>query len=288
MKQYTCIVNPIAGKGGYRKYLPTLLSLFTRNHCQYQVFFTKYSGHGRTISEQYRTEVNQIVCFGGDGTVNEVLQGQINSSAPVSIVPCGSGNDIAASLGITPQNAFQTLFHGISKRISLAKVNGQSFMGVASCGFDTHVNQIANRFPTIFRGTKFLYIMAILLTCFTYRAPFMSIHIDHHHYKGRFLLMAVGHGDRYGGGMRITPKAIREDGMLDVCLIRDTNRIRLLSKLPLLTKGRHLILPEVTYKKAKTIAVNGNLAIFADGEYRSVAPAKYWISDATICMVVPK
>ncbi|MDD4029116.1 MAG: diacylglycerol kinase family lipid kinase [Caldisericia bacterium] len=287
MFHYTCIVNPIAGKGGYKKHLPHLLSVLREHGSSYRVLFTRYPGHGVDIAKKYQRSTDIIVCFGGDGTLNEILQGQIDSSASVFIFPSGTGNDIASSFGITPQNATEILLRGITKRVPIARVNNKPFLGVASCGFDTYVNAIANNFPSFLKGRKIVYLLAILLSCFAYRAPTMHVCLDKKRIQGTYLLMAVGHGDRYGGGMRITPRAKRDDTFLDVCLIRDVNRFRLLTKLPLLMNGKHIVLPEVYYSKAKHVSIEGNETIFADGEYRTKAPATYSISDSTIRMILP-
>jgi YegS/Rv2252/BmrU family lipid kinase len=287
MRQYTCIVNPIAGKGGYKKLLPHLLAVLSDQKLQYRVVFTRYPGHGVDIATKYRHANDIVVCFGGDGTFNEIVQGQMQSSASVFLFPSGTGNDIASSFGITPKNATDILFHGTSKRVPIAQVNNSPFVGVASCGFDSYVNKIANNFPSFMKGTKIVYFLAVLLSCFVYKAPIMSICLDNQWIEGTYLLMAVGHGDRYGGGMRITPKANRSDTYLDVCLIRDVNRFRLLSKLPLLLTGKHLSLPEVYYTKAKKVHIEAEEVIYADGEYRTQAPATYFVSDSTIQMILP-
>jgi YegS/Rv2252/BmrU family lipid kinase len=288
MKQTIFIVNPIAGNKKYLKFIGTIEKYISSVNSMSRILFSEYPGHAIEISKQYQSSSDIVVAVGGDGTLNEVLQGQVNSEATVGIFPCGSGNDNSASFNITIENAIETLKYGKLKKVPLAEVNGKVFIGVAGCGFDTEVNNIANKFPSFLMGSKTIYILAILIACFKYVAPEMNISLDGDVLKGKYLLMAVGHGDRYGGGMLVAPKADRYDGLLDVCIVNDLNRIKLILSLSKLLKGKHLLMSEVIYRKVKEVKIQGDVEISADGEFRTNAPATYNQTGKYVNLLVPK
>jgi YegS/Rv2252/BmrU family lipid kinase len=287
MNQFICIVNPVAGNGRYIQYISHLKTALKETNYPCRFFFTKYAGHAKKIAQQFTKQSDTIISLGGDGTFNEILQGQLSSSASIAIYPCGSGNDIAASLGICLHNAINTILHGVKQSIPLAKVNQHYYFGVACCGFDTYVNKIANSFPSFLRGNTVIYVIAVLLACFSFQTPYMKLYLDDIQMEGKYLLVAVGHGDRYGGGMLITPKADRTDGLLDVCIVKNLNRFTLIGKLLKLMKGQHLHLKEVIYKQVRTIQILGKGSIYADGDYLTNVPASYSIGSKEINILVP-
>lgn len=283
-KDCVLIVNPIAGGGASLKKLPEVLRFLEENSWKCRVFTSTCPGHAEILALKLARENQVIIAIGGDGTVNEVMRGALGSPSMMAIIPCGSGNDIAASFGITRQNALETLVSGVSKKVDIAYVNNEPFLGVASCGLDTEVNRTANRIPRLIKGAL-LYTLALVIAIVKYKPMEITITTPDKSYTEKIMLLAVGHGDRYGGGMKITPLAQRSDGLLDVCLVKNINKWKLLFIFPLVFSGRHIRHPRVSYEQVASLSIEGCGEVFADGDFKSLLPAKYRLQPALLNLI---
>lgn len=286
MKEHIFIVNPIAGGGRALKAIPNIEKQCKENNATYQIIRTEHPLHATELSSQYSGKDKIVVAVGGDGTVNEVMSGLIGSEAVLGIFPTGSGNDIGSSFQITPKNALDVIFNGIVKCFDVGKVNGKYFMGVASCGFDTEVNRTANRIPRFIKDAP-LYVLSILITLISYQCQKLTIELLDQKIEKEIMLLAVGHGDRYGGGMKITPKANREDGLFDLCLVEEISKFELIRLIPKVFQGTHITHPKVSYFQVPSLSISGNGFVYADGEFKTELPAIYSIASKAINLLVP-
>jgi len=286
MKEYIFIVNPIAGGGRALKAIPLIEGSCKENRLSFQIILTEYTKHGTEISSQFRDKDKVVVAVGGDGTVNETLSGLVGSEAVLGILPFGSGNDIGSSFHITPKNALDVILQGYSKRFDVGKVNDKFFMGVASCGFDTEVNRTANRIPRFIKDAP-LYVLSILITLISYQCKKLTIEFLDQIIEKEIMLLAVGHGDRYGGGMKITPNADREDGLFDLCLVSKVSKFELIRLIPKVFKGTHITHPKVSNYKVPYLTIRGEGLVYADGEYKTELPATYSIVPKAVNLLVP-
>lgn len=222
--------------------------------------------------------VDAVVVAGGDGTVSLAIQELAGTEVPLGIVPAGTGNDLATSLGIRDldaDGAARAVIAGRTRTIDLARVtrpDGSSLLygTVLASGFDSKVNDRANRM-TWPRG-HMRYNIAILAEFVRLRGiPFeitleladgREVHID------RDLVMAtVGNGRTYGGGIPICPDADLEDGLLDVTLVRPAGRLRLLRLLPRVYRGTHTSVEQVsTYRVRGARLASAGVTAYADGD----------------------
>jgi YegS/Rv2252/BmrU family lipid kinase len=287
MKKYIFIVNPIAGGGRAKKFIPSIQARCAKEQVSCQIIQTTRPKEALNIASQFRNSDSTIVAVGGDGTTNEVMSGLIGSDVIFGILPFGSGNDIASSFRIHPHNALDILFQNNSKKFDVATVNENYFLGVASCGFDTEVNRTANRIPRVIKGST-LYVLSIFLTLIKFQAPMLTIELPDKIIQKEIMLLAVGHGDRYGGGMLITPNASREDGLFDLCLVEKVSKFELIKLIPKVFKGLHITHPKVTYLKVPMLKIIGKGTVYADGEFKTELPAMYGFAQKAIRLLVPE
>jgi diacylglycerol kinase (ATP) len=287
MKELIFIVNPIAGGGRARKYIRSIQERCQKEQRNYQIIQTSKPKEATEIALMFRDSKYLVVAVGGDGTVNEVMTGILESEAILGILPYGSGNDVASSFKIFPYNALDILMQEKSEKVDVATVNGKYFLGVASCGFDTEVNRTANRIPRFIKDAT-LYISSIFITLITFRAPLLTIELPTETIHKEIMLLAVGHGDRYGGGMLITPKASRNDGLFDLCIVGKVSKLELIRLIPKVYKGLHITHPKVTYLKTPTLKIDGTSSVYADGEYKTELPAIYGFIEKAIQIVIPE
>jgi YegS/Rv2252/BmrU family lipid kinase len=250
-----------------------------RDDFRFDLVYTREPGEAQMIASTASSDV--IVAVGGDGTVNEVVNGIGDSRKTLAIIPAGSGNDVIKSLGIPRRikEALEVLRSGVVRLVDTAVIecslgDGKGhtdlrrlFLNGAGMGFDASV---ARRVASIrrLRGTL-LYLTAVFQTLKEYSSPDVSIRIDGvTQLGGNKLLVAVGNGVCAGGGFYLTPKASMHDGALDLCCIPALKVGRILGIIPRVLRGTHTTLPGVDYFQGKTFVVSSSagFAIHADGE----------------------
>ncbi len=265
------LVNPGGGRGRTGRHLERLRRLAAARGLEVVVS----TGVGDLEAAGIRAAAEglaRLLVAGGDGTLHHALQGLAQSGCALAILPLGSGNDLAAALGI-PRDltaAFELALGGEPRAIDLGRVAGRSFAGVAGVGFDSEVNQYANRIRRL-RG-PLLYVWATLRTLRGFQPPAMRI--EHGEpgaprvFEGRAMFAAVANSGRYGGGMRIAPGALLDDGLLDLVIVRAVPRLTLLRIFPRVFRGGHVGHPAVEVLRAKrvTMALDRPVTAYGDGE----------------------
>jgi diacylglycerol kinase (ATP) len=217
-----------------------------------------------------------VVACGGDGTVHAVLQGLVGTDTPLGIVAGGSGDDIATGLGLATaspaaaaRQIIESLAHGRIRNIDVAEATTADgtrrfFLGVMSTGFDSSVNERANRMSRL-GGQR--YNIAIVRELASFKPLDYRVEIDGVELVEPGMLVSVGNGPQYGGGMRVCPFAEPDDGELDVTWLGALSRPAFLRVFPTVFTGEHVHHPAVhTYRgKSLRIEAAGQMA-YADGE----------------------
>lgn len=270
------IINPAAGRGKSGKLWPKLEKVLLAHEYPYEAFFTAGQSDGTKLAQKLHDKVERIVVVGGDGTIHEVVQSIVNSKAELAIIPTGTGNDFVRALGIPkePLKALDLLFYGKGKKIDVGEVNGRYFVNVAGVGFDAIVvNAVNTKFRHV-RGTM-AYLLALFKTLATYQNVKVKVKVGNRTFTTNSLLVAVGNGYCYGGGMKIVPGAILDDGLLNLCLVGDVTKGEILRTLPKIFSGGHVTHPKVVMLKGPEICIEAEtpLVIQADGEIIGHAPA---------------
>ena len=223
--------------------------------------------------------------FGGDGTVHRHLPQLHQYKTPALVVPTGSGNDFAKALGIRNVDIAlrawqQFCAEGKSvKDIDLGVIRSGGretfFCCVAGIGMDAEANARANRMPPWIKS-RGGYVVAALESLIAFKPAEMTIIAEEREIRQSAFFIAVGNARSYGGGMKVTPQATLDDGLLDVCLVSKMNKLKLLCWVPTIFFGEHLRLKQVEYFKTSQIAIDAErkLDIYADGEYAAQTPVE--------------
>lgn len=268
------IVNPVAGKGNTLKIIPGIEELMEKHSLPYKIEVTKAPGHATDIAKEYiKNGKNlRIYAVGGDGTLNEVLQGVVGSDACLGIIPAGTGNDFIKSFCAIrdPLKLLPFLVHADAVPVDVCKMNDRYFLNIASAGFDADVvasTQHLKRLP-LMKG-KIAYIGGILLSLIRKKNIQATFVLDDEAIAMKSLLLAAfANGRFYGGGMSPAPDARPDDGFLDICLIEGMNRLKILMFFPRLIKGTHTKMREVTIRRCRSLTMESPQPVHvnADGE----------------------
>jgi diacylglycerol kinase (ATP) len=257
---------------------------------------TERPGHARELARQAAAEgFDRVIAVGGDGTACEVANGVAHSQTCLAIVAAGTGNDLATNLGIPrdPVAAAKLALAGTPRSIDLGEIETPAttsyFVNIAGFGFDAEVAWRVNRLPKLIGGTV-PYLMGVVQTLWQYRAPRMRLRLEERTIDERLFLVAVGNGASYGGGMRIVPEARPDDGVLDVCLVKDLSRLEVLRLLPSLYSGGHVDHPAVEIVQCRSVSVDADDRVLcqADGELVGGLPARFAIQAGALrCVTGP-
>jgi YegS/Rv2252/BmrU family lipid kinase len=230
------------------------------------------------------------VVMSGDGLIGQIGGALAETEASMGIIPGGRGNDLARVLGIPtdPAGAVGVLATGNIKAIDVGEANGRRFLCVASCGFDSDANRIANE-ARLVRG-NLVYAYAALRALIAWRPARFTVTLDGAdpiEYDG--YSVAVGNSRAFGGGMFVAPHAELDDGMLDVITVSDVSKLRYLRGLPRAFKGTHLENDEVTELRAGTVEIRASrdFAVYADGEHVTDLPASIRLLPRALRVIAP-
>lgn len=256
-------------------------------------------------------DADAILIFGGDGTIHRHLGQLVKLKLPVLVVPTGSGNDFANSLGLRGRRESLSAWHrfrahptnvrmidlGVITAVSEGRTNsepqdGRYFCCVAGVGIDGEVARRANRLPRWLRGNGG-YVLSMIPTIFSF-VPFrMKVSttdaenqwaVQSNQYT---LLAAFANTPLYGGGMKVAPRAQLNDGLLDVCLVSAVRPLRLFRLFPTVYSGQHLKIREVGYFQTSTARVETELPVdvYADGEFVCRTPIEVGIERSAVKVI---
>ena len=271
------IANPHAGGGRARTIATKAQNALTSAGISVTLHFPDSREQLQIISARSCAKQPDVVlACGGDGTFHDILQSAIACDTTIGIIPGGTGNDIARSLGLT-RKINDSFFHEMANSIhnqhcelvdaSKITCDGEQVwsLGVISAGFDSAVNERANRMSH-FRGTL-RYVLALLSELREFKIHHYMVTMDGVRHNDCALLIAVGNGGNYGGGMKICPQADMKDGLLDITWVDPAPRRTVLRIFPQIFSGRHINHPLVhTYRAAEISIESPDSMIYADGE----------------------
>jgi len=267
------IVNSTAGRGKTGKKISKLVTSLNEHKFDYEIELTKAPQHAIQLTQDaIEKRITNIVAVGGDGTLNEVVNGIMLSgkseNVNLGIVPEGGGNDFALNFKLSSNidKAVDLLRKFKIRKIDIGKIEDKYFINALGIGFDARVAIVSNKIKYLNGLPR--YLLAVIKALVTLKMVEADIKMDTGTIKNPFLLLSIGNGLSTGGGFLLTPEARTDDGLLDLCLINKANRRRVLSLLPSAIKGKHLKEPEVVIHQSQKIEVTTNkpLPIYYDGE----------------------
>ena len=244
------------------------------------------------------TNFSAALIFGGDGTVHRHLPQLHRRKIPVLVVPTGSGNDFAKAMGIRGVEMAlrawrQFLAGGGNVReidLGLIRAGGQEtlFCCVAGVGMDAEANARANRMPQWLKG-RGGYVLAALESLVAFKPVEMDVKTAQREIRGPAFFIAVGNAHRYGGGMKVTPRALPDDGLLDICVVSKLNKLKLLCWVPTIFFGGHLRLKQVEYFQAAQVRIETEreLELYADGDFACKTPVEIGVLRRALRVIVP-
>ncbi|NVL90524.1 MAG: diacylglycerol kinase family lipid kinase [Desulfobacterales bacterium] len=271
-------VNPIAGGGKCSKKYRTVVHKLREAGVVCNVMTSQYPGHiTRVASELAARGHKTFIACGGDGTVNELINGIAGTETAMGIVPLGTGNDFATNMGISKDInlACAIIKERRVKEIDLVRVNDDRFFaGVGCLGFDAEVAAFAGRKRKDGSNPFLLHIMGGILKFVSYKPKTVELRFDGHRYFGDIFLVAFGNTRTYARGMMITPQAVSDDASLDICVVRKMPRWKILSIFPSVYKGAHLNSEEITLHRAGAVYVQSMkpMDLYADGDFMTTTP----------------
>jgi diacylglycerol kinase (ATP) len=301
VKRVKVIVNPYAGRWKAQAAIPAIEDNLRRLGVAFDLVVTEAPEHGIEMARQAASEgFDAVVAAGGDGTVNEVVNGLVQAvgespdavAGPLGIIPLGSADDLADMLGLPGgvAEACRCIRDGRSHLIDVGWVNGRYFDNNSAVGLEPMVTLQQSRMVRI-KGTV-RYVLAALLTILRHHDWQMAVEWGDGRFEGPAVLVSVGNSPRTGGAFYMTPRAELDDGQLDFVLGSGASRLRLLRLLPTTFDGSHVDEPEVTYGRTARLAITcqPSTPIQADGELFELAATRieYRLLAGKLQVIVPE
>jgi diacylglycerol kinase (ATP) len=274
-REIVLLVNPTSGKGrGARLADPVARRLRGAGLSVDVVIGRDAEEAFDKVSDRVALGVDAVVAVGGDGLVNMALQVVAGTQVPLGVVPAGAGNDFARALGLSLADPLQSTDHVVNnglRQVDLGRAAGRWFGCVLGSGFDSMVNERANGMS--WPNGRARYNIAMLAELRTFRPVPFELVLDGQVWPTEAMLVAVGNGPSYGGGMRVCPDAGLEDGLLDVTVLGPISKLEFVRVFPRVYKGTHVLHPAVTVRRARAVTLRASgVTAYADGERVAVLP----------------
>lgn len=279
-------INPTSGRGNGRKIGQEVSNYLVERKIQYQIIIGANPAvfHENLLRESTRSEkIHGIIAVGGDGLIHMVLQVAAPNQIPVVTVPAGTGNDFVRSLGWNPSRPLEPVWAALTKEssaIDLGQIDGEYFGAIASTGFDSLVNERANQMKWPKGPSKYNVAMAFELPKF--KPIEYQFTIDNQRMEREAMLIAIGNGRSYGGGMLVCPDADLEDGLLDLMILNPVSKREFVQIFPSVYKGEHIRHPQVEIRRAKSINIEATAICYADGERIGPLPANISVAPGAL------
>jgi diacylglycerol kinase (ATP) len=291
------IANPIAGRNRVQAALPRLRELCTRHFPGAPLVLTEGPGHAESLARAAAASgYDRVVAVGGDGTVGEVLNGLATSATALAIVPYGTGNDLARELQVpwALDEALACAATGVRRRIDLGTEGGRYFGVIVGVGFAAEVMRQTNRRTGLAKGPAAIFL-AILQTLADLRPLPVVLVLDEGTPEERrvetpLTALFVMNTQTTGGGLRLCPEAVPDDGLLDLCLMKDIGRLDLVATLPRAYQGRHVGHPKVAFFRARSVRVEAPepMTKMFDGDLFGDAPLAAQACPGALEVIVPR
>lgn len=293
MERYCLIANRTSGSGSAGAYIDCVKAMLEARGVNFEIRETQYPGHATELSKAAVDEgFDVIVSVGGDGTLRETAMSLVHTDRVLGILPCGTGNDYVRPLGIPKdaEAALDILLNGENRVVDAGMANDQIFFNIAGFGFDVDVLDYTEEFKPRCKNGETAYRLGVLKAVLGLKLRKTTLTFPDGTIERNVLMAAAGVGTHFGGGMNVLPESDMSDGLLDVCIAHDVNRLKLIGLLPKFIKGKHLGLPVITYKKATEVSVvcDPVSRIEVDGERMDGTPVTFRVLPGALTVRAPK
>jgi YegS/Rv2252/BmrU family lipid kinase len=288
-RRFALLVNPAAGGGRSLKALPAVMAELDRLGAPHRTVTTRSMEHAAEEAARAREAGETVAAVGGDGLLRPIAAELKGTDAAVALIPSGRGNDLARVLGVPrdPARAARLAVEGGARRLDVASVDGTPYLGIASFGFDSDANRIANEAKLV-RGDA-VYLYAALRALAAWKMAAFEVTVDGTRHAVTGYSIAVGNSRSYGGGMLLLPHAELDDGKLDVFVCKNASKLTFLRELPKVFKGKHLDSPHVEVLRGEVIEVSSDrpFVIYADGDPIGATPATMRVERQALRVIGP-
>ncbi len=288
-RRFLLLANPSAGSGHASELLPEVEAAMRGRELEFDLVRTTDLRHGCDQARAAAAQGVIPVVISGDGLIGQVGGALAGSEVPMGIIPGGRGNDLARVLEIPREvgPAVDVLAAGHTRTIDVGEANGHRFLGIASFGFDSDANRIANEAKFV-RG-HLVYLYAALRALAAWKPARFTLSLDGEKHEFSGYSVAIANSRAYGGGMLIAPDAELDDGLLDVVWTADVGKLRFLRGLPEVFKGKHVEKEEVTVMRAAEVEVSADrpFEVYTDGDHVVDLPVTVRLLPSALQIIVP-
>ena len=289
--RYLLLVNPSAGGGRKAgELLPQVQGALDQHGLEHRWVFTDDLEHGRREARGAAEAGEIILVMSGDGLIGQVGGALANTGATMGLIPAGRGNDLARMLGVPtdPQGAVAIVAGGATREIDVGEINGRRFLGIASCGFDSDANRIANEAKLI-RG-NLVYAYAALRALAAWQPATFTLTSDGERRQITGYTAAVSNSRYYGGGMMAAPEALIDDGLFDVGVCGNVSKLRFLRGIAKIFDGEHEEVLAVQKWRTAEVTVDADrpFTVYADGDPIAELPATVSLLPRALRVLVPE
>jgi len=284
------IYNPAAGRGRTRRHAARVEAYLRGNGASVDV----HASHSpedltQVAAESSKGQYDRVVICGGDGSLHHAVREFDLARGTMALIPLGSGDDFARVAGIprTFEAACEVALNGKIREVDVAEANGHRYLGVAGLGFDSEVAAFANKVKVL-RGSA-VYLYAIFRVLPRFKPHPVRITIDGSTRSEEIMFAVVGSSRQYGGGIRIIPDALIDDGILDYCIVKRTTRAQLLKTLPRAYAGKHVGRSFVEIGRGVRFRFESDqlLEVYADGEFVTTTPVAFGLASERLKLMSP-
>jgi YegS/Rv2252/BmrU family lipid kinase len=286
------IVNPAAGGGRAGRATDAVLGALQQHGLLVRLEQTRNLAHARELALQAARAGELAVALGGDGLVGAVADALRHvSEAVLGVLPGGRGNDLARVLGIPldPVAACAVIANGVPRRLDVGEIGDKTFVGIASVGFDSDANRIANEAPS--RLGNLVYAYGALRAMWSWRPVRFEVDLEPSGERVSFTgySVAIANSRAFGGGMYLAPDALLDDGCFDVVMIEQAAKLHYLWDLPKVFRGAHVHSPNVRVLRASEarIAAERPFTMYADGDPIGELPVRVRSLPGAVIVLTP-
>jgi diacylglycerol kinase (ATP) len=287
------VANPSAGRGKAGRLIGSVGRRLHEAGIDHEVRISSSAEDLERRAREAAEEGTKVVAaLGGDGSVGLAANGLLGTGAALAILPSGTADDFASSIGIRKLDAaVRAIADANIVPIDVVRVTAgattRHYVALAGCGFDSEVNEAANAMRIKLGGTG-TYVAALVKTLSRFTPAAFRIELDDEVVEGPHMLVVVGNSISYGGGMKVTPDASIVDGVLDVCLLRAMSKTAFVRAFPRVFRGTHVSHPAVRMARARRVKVEADrrVMVYADGERVGPAPAVFEVLPGALPMIV--